>query len=291
VTRDEKYFKQVTDSLQEWRQGDCVVSPVNFFYYYDTDRPISPAAEQTQTEAREETENEDDLDPIIVEEVMGLVVLTQTCDLVGDAKRKPFVEVAPILKANSPAHYNQISSGYFPRLVNIPLLRNELVVADLDRVMTIEKPVLTKHTRVRGCGTDEERRKFSEALSRKRARSALPNDFNDTIKTLTERWKEKHEKQTAEGKMLRSLKEIRVQPSSSWDSEKVTVRFWFIEEPSSSEEDGDVRAAAEKQIEQWLLIPKTEGTRFKFESWFGSYRDMGADEYIYSDRLDYDHLS
>jgi hypothetical protein len=46
----------------------------------------------------------------------------------------------------------------------------------------------------------------------------------------------------------------------------------------------------EKQIEEWELL-KTANTQFEVDSSLSSYGDLSAEEYIFSDRLDYDYLS
>lgn len=58
--------------------------------------------------------------------------------------------------------------------------------------MTVEKAVVASWTRTDGCRTDEQRRAFATALSRKRARFAFPDDFVAAARQLQDRLADKH---------------------------------------------------------------------------------------------------
>jgi hypothetical protein len=167
------------------------------------------------------------------------------------------------------------------------------LVVDLDRVMTVEKPVLEQWQRTDGCRNDDERRLFAEALARKRARPALPDDFVALLKKLQDRWKDKHGRDSDEGRALRSLREIRVQPSPEWNSSKVFVRFWMLLDPQFKRTADFDQRKIDEQVKAWISSKylKTSGTRFTCDYWLGDYDEMSAKEYVASDRLDYDHLS
>jgi hypothetical protein len=76
----------------------------------------------------------------------------------------------------------------------VSTLRSRRLVADLDRTMTVEKAVVAKWPRTAGCRTDEDVRRFSMALARKRARLAFPDDFTACAQKLQTRLQEKHDK-------------------------------------------------------------------------------------------------
>ncbi|MDE0101979.1 MAG: hypothetical protein OXN89_06335 [Bryobacterales bacterium] len=75
---------------------------------------------------------------------------------------------------------------------------------------------------------------MSIALDRKRARTAFPNDFVQFASPLMRRMSSKHDKQSDEGRALRSLREIRVRAAPSWDADAVELLFWFIREEGES---------------------------------------------------------
>lgn len=54
---------------------------------------------------------------------------------------------------------------------------------------------------------DDEKRKFANALARKRGRAAFPNDLVDLIKPLQEKCKKKHGNDSPLGRTLEALTE------------------------------------------------------------------------------------
>ena len=108
--------------------------------------------------------------------VRGLVVLTQTCDIVRTSRERPFLEVAPLVEVSAQVAH-EIERGRRPVYAIIPALRTRRLVADLDRTMTVAKAVVAQWVRMVGCRTDAEARRFALALVRKRARVAFPDDF------------------------------------------------------------------------------------------------------------------
>ena len=125
--------------------------------------------------------------------------------------------------------------------------------------MTVEKGVVAKWQRIQGCGSDKERRRFAQALMRKRARAVFPDDFTELAGSLQGRIKEKHDRQSPEGQALRSLREIRVKASPSWASVEVSVFFWFIKDDSSICPDG---SSWDGLCSLWLGLVRPVG-RFK----------------------------
>ena len=105
---------EVDRALSTWRQGDCVLGEHWF-------------AQRTVP----------DIDGVTLQEVPvdGLVVLTQTCDVVRDHKDRPALEVSPLVAVNA-ADLKAIAKGYRPRYAYVAALESRVLVADLDRVMT-----------------------------------------------------------------------------------------------------------------------------------------------------------
>lgn len=267
--------------LQEWAQGDCVVESQVFVFGYEPDFPTTDASKSI------------DPDPEIPfgeEDVLGLVVVSQTCDIIKGSTLRPYVEVSPIIGV-SPELLKEIQGKRRPQFAEIPALTSKGLVADLDRVMTVEKPVLLKWKRIPGCSTDEQRRAFSKALARKRSRPALRDDFVTFLNPLQKRWIEKHDKNSNEGKILRCFSEVRIQASPDWDSASIKVRFWFLLRPGFCDSADINQESMERQINTWLSLLKTEGTRFAVDHFVGPYGEMSARDYVTSDQLDYDYLS
>jgi hypothetical protein len=161
------------------------------------------------------------------------------------------------------------------------------IIAELDRVMTVEKPVVAEWQRIPGCQNDQEIRDLGKALARKRMRFAFPDDFNEFVKKLQDRMKDKHDKNNLEGTALQSLREIRVRAAPSWNEPKVKLMFWFIrdEEQIQSPEIG-----WDELLKKWLkLLPESD--RFEVDGIVTSLEDMTAKDYVESDPLDLEHLS
>lgn len=170
----------------------------------------------------------------------------------------------------------------------MPLLSAHRLVADLDRVMTVEKPLLATWERTPGWSTDAEARAFALALSRKRVRFAFPDDFTALTGKLQSRLADKHEKNTDEGRSLRALGEIRVQASPSWDAPKVDIIFWFVRNEKDADFGGKNWADL---LKEWLKLVPTTGRFKSIEGQVLTLQDMTAADYVDSDPLDLDHLS
>ena len=96
-----------------------------------------------------------------------------------------------------------------------------------DRQREARRELIQKYgSRMQGMRTDQEARTFAQALARKRARFAFPDDFNCWVKPLSKRFSKKHDSpESPEGAALRSLAEIRVRASPSWDARQVECTF------------------------------------------------------------------
>ncbi|WP_419183633.1 hypothetical protein [Scytonema hofmannii] len=271
------WIREVDDTLKEWCQGDCVLGEYWFIQRFNPQRPLtSDSADVAQ-------ENTD----LVESEVKGFVVVTQTCDIVRSSADRPFVEVVPLVEVNEQLLY-EIQKSRRPQFAYIPGVAELNLVADLDRVMTVEKAVVTQWERKVGCRSDEEIRALVQALARKRVRFAFPDDFGRFAKKLQTRMQDKHDKESAEGEALRTLREIRVRAAPSWNAPKVQLMFWFIRNEEQVQ-FGELKW--DQLLEKWLqLLPESE----RFQSVEGlvvSLEDMTAKDYVESDPLDLDHLS
>jgi len=267
----------IDQALQDWRQGDCVVGEHLFLFRIDIENPLTREAADAAKEGADAAEAE----------VRGLMVATQTCDLVRRCADRPFVEVCPLVEVDAD-RLKEIRRGRRPGYAYVPGVADQRLVADLDRVMTVEKAVVARWERTEGCQTDEERRRLALALARKRRRCAFPVDFVKFARSLVERLSSKHGKNSPEGQALRALREIRVRAAPSWDAEGVELMFWFIREDGSLEFDG---GRWDEHLERWLdLLPV--GGRFQgIDGDVMTLDDLTARDYMESDPLDLDRLS
>jgi hypothetical protein len=269
--------ESVDSLLSHWRQGDCVLGEQWFVHRFASDRPITRAASELAGQGVDLAESQ----------VAGLVVLTQTCDVVRRCADRPFVEVAPLVEID-PAERAMVARGRRPFYAMIPALADRGLAADLDRTMTVEKPVVATWTRTPGCGTDAEARSFARSLARKRARFAFPDDFSRWMKKLQDRLSEKHGKASSEGAALRALREIRVLAAPDWDAQAVEVMFWFIRDGGVADFEGQ---SWDHYLEFWLRLVPAAGRFSRVDGLVVELGDLTAKDYLESDQLDLDHLS
>jgi len=78
---------EIDKALKPWRQGDCVVGEQWFVHRFAPTEPLTP-------ESVELADGELDLVEV---PVRGLVLLSQSCDVVRSAHQSPFLEVAPLV--------------------------------------------------------------------------------------------------------------------------------------------------------------------------------------------------
>lgn len=243
--------------------------------------------QQPLTDSSQDSVNQDPNVDISEDEVRGFAVVTQTCDLVRSCKDRPFVEVVPLVEVNE-QDLLEIQKARRPRFVYISGVTQRYLVADLDRVMTVEKAVVAQWERKQGCFNDEEIRALKLALARKRARFAFPDDFVNFVNKLQRRIKDKHNKNSDEGSALRALREIRVKASPSWNESQVELIFWFIRDPKQLDWNGSQWSDL---LEKWLKLIPESGRFNNVEGSVVTLEDLTAKDYTESDPLDLDNLS
>lgn len=270
--------RRIDAALAEWRQGDTTLDARWFVHAGDPSRPLTSVAAEAAGEGLQ----------VLTSEVEGAVLMTQTCDIVRSCIERPFVEVSPLVEVPAD-RLHEIERARRPGYAFIPMLAARHLVADLDRVMTVEKSIVASWSRTPGWSSDAEGRAFAQALARKRARFAFPDDFTVLVRKMLARLTDKHDRNTEEGRALRALREIRVRASPSWDAPYgVQLMFWCVRNDEDTTFEGKTWA---QLLEGWLrLVP--DGGRFtSIEGQVVSLERLSAAEYVHSDPLDLDHLS
>lgn len=278
----------IDQALQSWRQGDVVLRDVPYFLHLaDLSHPLTKASSEASQDAG----------PLVGADTLagiptirpGLVILSQTCDLVRSCIGRPLVEVCPLV-AVSDQELEDIRRLRRPAFAFVPGVADLNLVADLDMPMAMEKAILARLTRVPGCQTDAERKEFADALARKRARFAFPDDFVAAMSKVKRRLKDRHSRETDEGTLARAINEIRVIATPDWDAETVSLTFLFIMEDEASAPN----PGAQSQVSDWVERLDTSG-RFQLHEdlpWRLCFlADLDATIYRDSDRLDLDDLS
>ena len=274
---DEAARAHVDEALETWRQADCVLGGHRFLFRLDTEAPLTEPAAVAASDHADTAE----------EDVRGFTIVTQTCDILRGCRERPFVQVSPLVEVNA-LTLHEIERGRRPRYAFVPALADRNLVADLDRVMTVEKALLAGWTRVAGVRHESEARRFRFALTRHRARPAFPDDFVQLIAELTRRISAKHDAQSDEGRALRTLREIRIRAEPSWSAEEIRVMFWFIRDEGAPSFEGK---SWNSYREHWLRRVPPAGRFKSIDGVVQTLDDLTARDYVESDPLDFDHLS
>lgn len=214
----------------------------------------------------------------------GWLITSQTCDIVRDVAERLDVEVAALVKTE-PDTWKEATKGLRPRYATVRSLEDALLVADLDRIMTVSKRCLVRQSRTPGCQNDAERRALRHALARKRARAAFPDDFVALIRPLQRYLTQKNVKATPEGDALRALREIRVHATPEWPEPEVEVVLYLLWETQAELLQGEAHAT------RWeTKLPPDRG-RFTIDVVATTLERLSARTYVDSDPLDLDHLT
>ena len=279
--------RTIDQALQAWRQGDVsLAAGLEFLHFADLSRPHSPASTQVAEVLACDHEAIEAGPTPVLDAVPGVVMLSQTCDVVRGCRDRPFVEVAPLIEVSGP-WVEDIRRLKRPAFAYVPGTVDKRLVADLDRIMTAEKAIVAGWPRTPGCETDGEVRDFAAALARKRSRFAFPDDFVAATRNLQERLIDKHDRQTGEGAHLRALREIRVRAAPSWDDGEVHLSWWFIKDADPVDAPVDWPLF----VDRWIAL-FDQTSRFRLEPPIACrLEDMTARDYVESDRLDLDRLS
>jgi hypothetical protein len=258
------------DHLREWRQGDYTLD-------------ISQILLVTGFE-------DGDLVPK-GGEAIGLVVISQTCDIVNWSEGKEWVTVAPLTEVND-AKLLGASRGTSPAWATLENPPAENVVADLNQMMTMHKSVLAGLARKRGFNTDIGGIRFAETLARKHGRFAFPDAFAQfVLAPLRTRIQKAHGKNSDQGKAYPSISHVRVAASPSWASAEIAIGFRFVLEPQETREVARnviSRVLSEHLSKiEWPNGYKPEDPVFTLQT----AEEMSVREWLDSQPLDWDYIS
>jgi hypothetical protein len=154
---------------------------------------------------------------LAVDIVVGVVVVTQTCDIVNITPGKEHIVVCPLVEI-SPASLESVRKGRTLAAAALEHPPAPNVVVDIGRMASLRKSVLPKLKRRDGFSTDAARMQLAEALERKFGRFAFPDEFNDSILSkLRDRVLSAHGKPVSEhGQAYRSIMTARVTAVPGW---------------------------------------------------------------------------
>ncbi len=161
--------------------------------------------------------------PHAVDEV---VLLTQTCDLQFTTPDEHRCLVAPVVRVSETVAYEALR-GRRPGLAGLPWV-DPSAVADLSRITTVERSVVVGAATRGRPRTPAERFHFAESISRYLTRPALPDPINTVLAPFVRRIAEKHDKQSAEGRCVHKVSELRLEATPDIDYEEPAHNILMI---------------------------------------------------------------
>jgi hypothetical protein len=224
--------EQVNAEISRWRQGDVLYN-LYAVRLVDLGRPLSAATDSLRVSESiplaAEMTHPPDLVALDTEESLGYAVVSQTCDVVRDVSRQPFVQLCPVIKVPE-SHAPSVRRSESTLMVWLPEI-GENICADLTRTFTAEKSIFIGSDPLHGVTTDEQIRNFAHTVSRRFGRFAFPDDLNDSVSRMRSRLLDKHGKGSDEGYALRQIFQIRASGYPDWNSPHVEVVLHFILHP------------------------------------------------------------
>ena len=218
-------------------------------------------------------------------DVSGVVVLTQTCDLIRDSADRPHFHVAALVPANSD-EIEQIRQFGRPRFVYVPQCASMGLVGDLDLVTSYTKSVLTGWTRLPAPAEADARRDFGYATGRHRSRVAFPDRWAAELDKLRSWLRSKSQKSSPEGIFASAIEQMRIVANDTDCPDEAEILCLI---PAS---------IAPVLRSEWakVMIPKLEnkidpswGCKVVFR--LATTSEITAAEYLNRLRLDFDALS
>lgn len=178
----------ISSVLTEWRQGD-----------FTTDASVA---------IRLAYHEEDGPRPKGSRDHKGMVVVSQTCDIIREVEKQGTVIVASLIEVDE-ATYANVKRRSAPRYIIMPEAGDN-IVADLTTMMTIEKQLVAQWDRSEGF-SDQERINFSRAVALFFSRPALPDSLVSSLGRFRKEVLRKAPKLSTEfGKILNCVEEFRI---------------------------------------------------------------------------------
>ena len=257
--------------LEAWCQGDFAREVGGFLF-------ATKAEAANPYDAKEQIEN-----------INGLVAISQTCDIVRRTGERHYVTMCPLITV-ADKDIKPIKKGLRPYLTDITNA-NENEFADLRQIMSVDKDLVRTWDRTNGFPSEETRIRFAAALERKFGQFAFPNEFDVAIQEFRKRVWQRHDKAGSDvGKVYRSLEQIRFKAIPNWNAKQRKIQIIAILKPTS-EREIERQKIANEITEEISKIKWPDGYEWEFEKLLlGSANDLTALDVLSSRRGDFDFL-
>lgn len=167
---------------------------------------------------------------VVPEPTDEVVLITQTCDLqITDANNR-LCQVGPVMDVGE-TFANEAQRGHRPGFAALPWYSLGKV-ADLSRITSLERSLLVGKKSLSRPRTASERLHFAETVSRHFTRIALPDPISDVVNRFLRRIRDKHDKNSYEGKCISLIANLRIEANPNLDSESPDLKILVILEAS-----------------------------------------------------------
>ncbi|MEZ5994147.1 MAG: hypothetical protein R3C25_00175 [Hyphomonadaceae bacterium] len=272
MTDEKSAAESLEEKLLKWRQGDYALGVGGFLF-----------ADRSETgEAFDARENPDN--------VAGLVVVSQTCDVVRLTPDKPVVAVSPLVRLDS--KQKEIANGRFPSLTTLEHPPAEGIFVDLARIMSVSKELLAGWDRQDGFTSQDRAIRFAAAIERKLGRFAFPDDFDAATKPFQDRVRSRHSKADSPvGRVYRSIDQLRFVASPHWDAESIKVALIAVLCPNASRvaTDEEIREELKAVCEGITWPPRYQWAEPAFHP--ATAGDLSGADILGSQLADFEYLS
>jgi hypothetical protein len=188
--------------------------------------------------------------PTVVRTPAGVVILSQTCEIVR--AQRLFVHVAPRERpeGNAPSLARK---GRMPRYVHLPRLGDNDFV-ELDRVFSIHKNVVAATDRMPTVQGHREAAIFGQAIGRYFSRFAYPDEVGEYLEPLAKHIMEKAAKpNSAEGKLIGEVVQLRLRSVNGWENAPYDLELVVIVNPTALPLfPGDEPAPFDEELNAWI---------------------------------------
>lgn len=258
-------------NLQHWQQGDYALG-VGGFIFAD----IAAGDELFDVE-----EN--------VEDIVGLIVISQTCDIVRETGGRHYVAVCPLIKVDT-EQIKETFKGRKPYLAAIENTQDD-VFADLRRTFSVAKSLLATWNHCSGFSSEAGRVRFAAALERKFGQFAFPNEFDQATKKFRDRVWSRHDKTESEpGKVYRSIQQIRYRATPDWEASERNICILIVlnEEANREVELPVIKAELDRQFDkiEWPTGYKWDTPTYMMQT----PDNLTASDILNSRRADFDFI-
>jgi hypothetical protein len=180
----------------------------------------------------------------------GVVIVSQTCDVVRTYRERPTVQAAKLTQLEGDRE-REAADGRRPRYVAVPNAGAGWY-ADLEVIGTIDKRVLVGLSRQEGVADDEQVRSFAAAVGRSFSRFPFPDEISEQLKPLVDEVRRKYGSAMSPlGRVLQQVMELRLEARPRWGDPDSMIILIVICNPGvlpTFEDPQDVPVS----LAQWL---------------------------------------